>query len=81
VAAVRALSALAREPVPAAVREAHDRDSMSFGPDYIIPSPFDPRLIDFIPPAVAAAAVETGVARTGYPSHYRQPVNKNTSTG
>ena len=74
VAAARAMGELARQPVPNSVLEAHDQDAMSFGPDYIIPSPFDPRLIDFIPPAVAQAAVETGVARTEYPSHYPQPV-------
>ncbi|MES1942707.1 malate dehydrogenase [Salinisphaera sp. PC39] len=73
IAAAEALRALAREPVPATVLEAHDKKHMAFGPDYIIPSPFDPRLIDFIPPAVAQAAVTTGVARTGYPKHYPQP--------
>ncbi|MGN8198432.1 malic enzyme-like NAD(P)-binding protein [Salinisphaera sp. RV14] len=73
VAAARAMGELARRPVPNTVLEAHSQDSMSFGPDYIVPSPFDPRLIDFVPPAVAAAAVETGVARIEYPSHYPQP--------
>ncbi|MES1932164.1 NADP-dependent malic enzyme [Salinisphaera shabanensis T35B1] len=74
VAAARAMGELARQPVPNSVLEAHSQDAMSFGPDYIIPSPFDPRLIDFIPPAVAQAAIATGVARTEYPSHYPQPV-------
>jgi len=74
VAAARAMGELARQPVPNSVLEAHEQDHMAFGPDYIIPSPFDPRLIDFIPPAVAHAAIETGVARTEYPSHYPQPV-------
>jgi len=74
VAAARALGELARQPVPNSVLEAHEQDEMTFGPDYIIPSPFDPRLIDFIPPAVAQAAVATEVARTDYPSHYPQPV-------
>ncbi|MDA3921335.1 MAG: malate dehydrogenase [Salinisphaera sp.] len=74
VAAARAMGELARRRVPQTVLEAHDKTHMSFGPDYIIPSPFDPRLIDFIPPAVAKAAVETGVARAEYPSHYPQPV-------
>lgn len=73
VAAARAMGELARRPVPNTVLEAHNKDKMSFGPDYIVPSPFDPRLIDFVPPAVAAAAVETDVARTDYPSHYPQP--------
>lgn len=78
IAAARALGELAREPVPSTVLEAHDQTEMAFGPDYIIPSPFDPRLIDFIPSAVAQAAVDTGVARTGLPGHYSQPV---TATG
>ncbi|WP_348761739.1 malic enzyme-like NAD(P)-binding protein [uncultured Salinisphaera sp.] len=73
VAAARAMGELARRDVPQTVLEAHDKDELSFGPDYIIPSPFDPRLIDFIPPAVAAAAIETGVARSETPSHYPQP--------
>lgn len=74
VAAARAMGELARRDVPNTVLEAHSKRQMSFGPDYIIPSPFDPRLIDFIPPAVAKAAVETGVARSDYPLHYPQPV-------
>ncbi|MES1926369.1 malic enzyme-like NAD(P)-binding protein [Salinisphaera sp. T31B1] len=74
VAAAKAMGELARQPVPNSVLEAHDQEQMSFGADYIIPSPFDPRLIDFIPSAVAQAAIDTGVARTEYPSHYPQPV-------
>ena len=62
-AAVHALAALAREPVPAEVLEAYNQDAMVFGKDYIIPKPFDPRLIDTIPQAVAKAAVASGVAR------------------
>ena len=73
VAAARAMGELARREVPQTVLEAHDKDALAFGPDYIIPSPFDPRLIDFIPPAVAAAAIKTGVARSDTPSHYPQP--------
>lgn len=69
-AAVHALRELAREPVPQSVLEAYDAQDMSFGPDYIIPKPFDPRLIDRIPPAVAQAAIDSGVSRTGYPKHY-----------
>ncbi len=69
-AAVHALRELAHEPVPQSVLEAYDAQDMSFGPEYIIPKPFDPRLIDRIPPAVAKAAVISGVARTGYPKHY-----------
>ena len=56
IAAAKALADLAREPVPAEVLEAYKLTSLAFGRDYIIPKPFDPRLIDRIPPAVAAAA-------------------------
>jgi malate dehydrogenase (oxaloacetate-decarboxylating)(NADP+) len=63
IAAVEALSALAREPVPEAVLTAYGNRAMSFGPDYIIPTPFDPRLADRVPAAVARAAVASGVAR------------------
>jgi len=70
IAAVHALKDLAREPVPQEVLDAYKVDSMTFGKDYIIPKPFDPRLIDFIPPRIAKAAIDSGVARKGYPSHY-----------
>ncbi len=63
IAAVHALKDLAREPVPAEVLKAYQVDSLEFGADYIIPKPLDPRLIDVVAPAVARAAVETGVAR------------------
>jgi len=56
IAAARALAALAKEPVPAEVLRAYNLDKLEFGRDYILPKPFDPRLIDRIPPAVAAAA-------------------------
>jgi len=62
-AAVHALAALAREPVSAEVLEAYNLDTMVFGKDYIIPKPFDPRLIDTIPQAVAKAAIASGVVR------------------
>ncbi|MDQ1325296.1 MAG: hypothetical protein QG564_420 [Campylobacterota bacterium] len=61
-AASRALAALAKEPVPANVAAAHKRDDMVFGPEYIIPSPFDKRLLVWVSSAVAQAAVEDGVA-------------------
>jgi malate dehydrogenase (oxaloacetate-decarboxylating)(NADP+) len=63
VAAARALAALAREDVPDAVVAAYGGARPKFGPNYIIPVPFDPRLISAIPPAVAEAAMESGVAR------------------
>jgi malate dehydrogenase (oxaloacetate-decarboxylating)(NADP+) len=62
IAAARALAALAREDVPDEVASAYGARP-KFGPDYIIPVPFDPRLISFVPPAVAKAAMDTGVAR------------------
>jgi malate dehydrogenase (oxaloacetate-decarboxylating)(NADP+) len=62
IAAARALAALAREDVPDEVAAAYGTRP-KFGPDYIIPVPFDPRLISYVPPAVAKAAMDTGVAR------------------
>ncbi|MFN3722418.1 MAG: NADP-dependent malic enzyme [Paracoccaceae bacterium] len=62
IACARALAALAREDVPDEVAMAYGR-KLSFGRDYIIPTPFDPRLIYVIPPAVARAGMDTGVAR------------------
>ncbi len=62
-AAVKALAELAKEPVPEQVNIAYGETRMNFGPDYIIPKPFDPRLIARVPPAVARAAMESGCAR------------------
>ena len=62
IAAANALAALAREDVPDEVAVAYGTRP-KYGPDYIIPVPFDPRLISFVSPAVAAAAMKTGVAR------------------
>jgi malate dehydrogenase (oxaloacetate-decarboxylating)(NADP+) len=62
IAAARALAELAREDVPDEVAAAYGARP-KYGPDYIIPVPFDPRLISSIPPAVAKAAMDTGVAR------------------
>src|SRR3954454_23668704 len=63
VAAAQALADLAREDVPDEVAAAYQGSRPRFGRDYIIPVPFDPRLIHTVPPAVAKAAMETGVAR------------------
>nr|WP_240905491.1 malic enzyme-like NAD(P)-binding protein [Thiorhodococcus mannitoliphagus] len=63
IAAVEALRSLAHEPVPAEVLEAYKLEALQFGPDYIIPKPFDPRLRDRVPRAVALAAIQSGVAR------------------
>src|SRR6185295_4180554 len=62
IAAARALAELARADVPDEVASAYGARP-KFGPDYIIPVPFDPRLISHVPPAVAQAAMDTGVAR------------------
>ena len=61
-AAVKALADLAKEPVPEKVNLAYEETRLSFGKKYIIPKPFDPRLITRIPPAVAKAAIDSGVA-------------------
>ena len=62
-AAVRALSNLAKEAVPEQVNIAYGETRLTFGKEYIIPKPFDPRLIAEVPPAVAKAAMESGVAK------------------
>ena len=62
-AAVLALSALAKETVPEFVNIAYDKTKLTFNKDYIIPKPFDPRLITKIPPMVAKAAMDSGVAQ------------------
>jgi len=76
IAAARALAALAREDVPDEVASAYGMRP-KFGPDYIIPVPFDPRLISYVPPAVAQAAMDTGVARKPIVDMdaYRQQLN------
>ncbi|WP_445747612.1 NADP-dependent malic enzyme [Polaribacter sp.] len=61
-AAVHALADLAKKSVPEQVNIVYDEVSLSFGKEYIIPKPFDPRLIYEIPPAIAKAAIESGVA-------------------
>ena len=63
IAAAEAIALLAREDVPDAVAEAYGAQDLHYGEDYIIPAPFDPRLISAVSSAVAAAAMETGVAR------------------
>ena len=63
IAAAEALAALAKEPAPAEVCSAYNVDSLEYGFDYIIPKPLDPRILTCITPAVAKAAMDTGVAR------------------
>jgi len=63
IAASKALAALAKEPVPESVRKAYGNANFTFGPDYLIPKPFDNRVLYWVAPAVAKAAIEEGVAR------------------
>jgi len=74
IAAAQALAALAREDVPDEVAKAYRVERLQYGREYIIPTPFDPRLISFIPPFVAQAAIDSGVARRPMPESeaYRQ---------
>jgi len=70
IAAVEGLRALTHEPVLPEIQHLYRKEHLEFGPDYIIPKPFDPRLMDFVPPAVARAAIDSGVARSEFPKHY-----------
>lgn len=67
IAAARALADLARQPVPQEVVEANGGVPLSFGHDYVIPKPFDPRMIEYLCPAIAQAAVISGVAQRPLP--------------
>ena len=64
IAAAKSLAALAKEPCPESVSEAYGGKKFTFGPDYILPKPFDPRIIEWETPAVARAAMDSGVARS-----------------
>lgn len=70
IAAVHAIRALAKEPVPAEVLKASCEKDLSFGKDYIIPKPMDPRLCGAVARAVAQAAVDSGVAALDMPENY-----------
>jgi len=63
VAAVRAIASLAKEPVPEEVNVVYDHGNLTFGTEYLVPKPTDPRLLETIAPAVAKAAIESGVAQ------------------
>jgi len=77
VAAATALADLAREPVPEDVLGAYQIDGLKFGPDYILPKPLDHRIALYESPAVAEAAVKSGVARISIdPTHYRENLEK-----
>jgi malate dehydrogenase (oxaloacetate-decarboxylating)(NADP+) len=67
IAAARALAELAKQPVPESVVQAYGGSPLRFGPEYIIPKPFDPRVLVWVAPAVAEAAVNEGVARREIP--------------
>ena len=77
-AAVRAIAGLAKKPVPDVVNEAYHVNNLTFGPEYFIPKPVDPRLITEVSMAVAKAAMESGVARKqitdweAYKNHLRE---------
>ena len=62
-AAVKALASIAKEPVPDSVLKAYNMESMEFGPEYIIPTPLDPRLPEILPAAISQAAIDSGVAK------------------
>ena len=85
IAAAEALAGLARQQVPEEVAAAYGGLSPSFGPDYIIPAPFDPRLMEVVPAAVARAAMDSGVATKpildldGYRTSLRARLNPTTS--
>ncbi len=63
IAAAKALAQLAKEDVPESVLKAYGVENLKFGPDYILPKPFDPRALFYVAPAVAKAAIESGVAQ------------------
>jgi malate dehydrogenase (oxaloacetate-decarboxylating)(NADP+) len=81
-AASRALAALAKEEVPESVSRAYGGSKFSFGREYIIPKPFDPRVLLYVAPAVAQAAMETDVARVRVDlNEYRDRLRKRVSRG
>lgn len=77
-AAVRAIAELAKDPVPEIVNLAYNQKNIVFGKDYIIPKPLDPRLITTVAPAVARAAIESGVAQAPIANwnHYVENLQK-----
>ena len=85
IAAAEALAELARQQVPEEVAAAYGGKAHSFGPDYIIPAPFDPRLMEIVPAAVAKAAMASGVAQIqiddmdAYRSRLKSRLNPTTS--
>ncbi len=81
-AAAKALAALAHEDVPDAVLNAYNIHALKFGPDYIIPKPLDPRVMLWVSPAVAEAAMQSGVARKQINIHeYREQLAERLGSG
>ena len=72
IAAVKALAGIAREEVPESVLDAYSLIELEFGPDYILPKPMDPRLLPVLAPAVARAAIDSGVARAPLDEDYEE---------
>lgn len=75
-AAIRAIAGLAKQPVPEEIQKAHNRTDMRFGRTYLLPSPFDPRLLTTVAPAVAEAAVTDRVATVEIGATYAQTIQK-----
>ncbi len=80
-AAVKALAELAKTPVPDIVNIAYNEKSISFGPTYIIPKPLDPRLLSTVAPAVAKAAIESGVAQASITNWEQYAIELNKRLG
>ncbi len=81
-AAAHALAALAHQDVPDSVLKAYNLEALKFGPDYILPKPFDPRVLLWVAPAVAEAAMQTGVARRQLDLNvYREQLEARLSKG
>jgi malate dehydrogenase (oxaloacetate-decarboxylating)(NADP+) len=81
-AATHALADLARQDVPEAVERAYGNERFRFGTDYLIPKPFDPRIMLWVAPAVARAAIDSGVARSTIDfTHYREVLESRLGRG
>ncbi len=80
-AAVKALAELAKTPVPDIVNMAYNEKNIVFGPKYIIPKPLDPRLLSTVAPAVARAAIDSGVAQIGIPNWDAYAIELNKRLG
>lgn len=80
-AAVKALAELTKTPVPDIVNMAYNESAIAFGPNYIIPKPLDPRLITAVSPAVAKAAMESGVAKTPITDWEKYEIDLNKRLG